>query len=247
MLKVPEVDVRNNPSLTEIDRQPGANFPYYKDKKAVLPVLDGHGKPLKADTPGNPIGKKSELPEVEDDCQPAAGPNPTYLSWSTLHEVAHGVDDKNGVMSGMGGNAFAGWQELTVSQVAAVAAKKFNYDAGNIETLLKGGKLLLSTPPKEVAEWCTAVRMRKNGDGLWSFGSECTKRAIDGRVYHESYPGKWVSYNLDARKKGITGYQFRAGGEWYAELYAAFYTGKLKPSHPYIGFIQQVDAKTKGK
>ena len=74
------------------------------------------------------------------------------------------------------------------------------------------------------------------------FLAECAKRAIGGRVYHEAYPSgdnQWVSYNLDARKKGITGYQFRAPGEWFAELYAAYYSGKLKDSHPYIDWLKQ--------
>ena len=51
----------------------------------------------------------------------------------------------------------------------------------------------------------------------------------------------WESYNLAARAKGITGYQFRANGEWYAELYAAFHTGKLKPSHPHAKWLQEVE------
>ena len=51
-------------------------------------------------------------------------------------------------------------------------------------------------------------------------------RAIAGRVYHEAYEGSWVGYNYAARSKGITGYQFRAPAEWFAELYAAYYSGK---------------------
>jgi hypothetical protein len=39
---------------------------------------------------------------------------------------------------------------------------------------------------------------------------------------------------LDARKRGIHGYQFRAPGEWFAELYAAYYMGMLKPEHPAV-------------
>jgi hypothetical protein len=41
-----------------------------------------------------------------------------------------------------------------------------------------------------------------------------------------------VSYLASARKGGITGYQFRAPAEWFAELYASFHMDKLKPTHP---------------
>jgi hypothetical protein len=64
----------------------------------------------------------------------------------------------------------------------------------------------------------------------------------DSRVYHQGGPGDtWVSYKLDARSQGITGYQFRAAGEWFSELYAAYYTGMLKPSHPFVPWIQKVE------
>lgn len=54
----------------------------------------------------------------------------------------------------------------------------------------------------------------------------------DGRVYQEAYAGRWVSYLADARKKGVRGYQFRAPGEWFAEVYAAYFSGKMNANHP---------------
>ncbi|HEX8109170.1 MAG TPA: hypothetical protein VF516_15660, partial [Kofleriaceae bacterium] len=46
---------------------------------------------------------------------------------------------------------------------------------------------------------------------------------IDGRVYHEAYAGRWVSYEAAARARKVSNYQFRAPGEWFAEAYAAYY------------------------
>lgn len=65
----------------------------------------------------------------------------------------------------------------------------------------------------------TGSPWRKNG-GL----------AIGNRVYHESYPGQWVSYSQDARDGSeVRDYQWRAPGEWFAELYAYSWYKKEAP------------------
>ena len=50
---------------------------------------------------------------------------------------------------------------------------------------------------------------------------------------------RWFSYDLAARSQGLTGYQFRAPWEWFAELYAAHFSGKLKPEHPAMACLKQ--------
>ena len=47
--------------------------------------------------------------------------------------------------------------------------------------------------------------------------------------------------------KGIRGYQFRAPAEWFAELYAAFHMGKLKPSHPSAGWLQKLKQESEAE
>jgi hypothetical protein len=49
-----------------------------------------------------------------------------------------------------------------------------------------------------------------------------------------------VSYDAAARKQGLTGYQFRAPGEWFAELYAAYKAKMLKPSHPAVAWLKKL-------
>jgi phosphoglycolate phosphatase-like HAD superfamily hydrolase len=57
--------------------------------------------------------------------------------------------------------------------------------------------------------------------------------AVGGRVYQESYANTWHSYDLSARTStGVSAYQWRAPGEWFAEIYALYYLGKLKETHP---------------
>jgi len=77
-------------------------------------------------------------------------------------------------------------------------------------------------------------------DGGWSTQSLAEKATMGPRIYQEAYPNAWVSYLADARKRGITGYQFRAPGEWFAELYAAWKVGKLKPSNPAVAWLSKL-------
>jgi len=61
-----------------------------------------------------------------------------------------------------------------------------------------------------------------------------------GRVVYRYGDIAQVSYLASARKKGLTGYQFRAPGEWFAELYAAYRSGKLKDNHPSVGWLSKL-------
>ena len=91
-------------------------------------------------------------------------------------------------------------------------------------------------------QWCKDIRMN-GGKGVWSSkGSVASSVQVGGRVYQESYAGKWNSYDLAARQKGISSYQFRADGEWFAELYAAYNLGKLPENHPNYKVFSWIDS-----
>jgi hypothetical protein len=75
---------------------------------------------------------------------------------------------------------------------------------------------------------------------VWDSQALTELATLDKRVYQESYPSTWTSYKAEARKRGITSYQFRAPGEWFSELYAAFKVGKLKPGHPSEGWLKKL-------
>lgn len=88
----------------------------------------------------------------------------------------------------------------------------------------------LETHP--AVELCRAIRIAGSNSGLWDQGAGAAgKWAIGGRVYQQSYSKSWVSYAAEVRGRGISQYQFRAPGEWFAELYALYYLGKLPKTH----------------
>lgn len=48
--------------------------------------------------------------------------------------------------------------------------------------------------------------------------------SLGGKTFHEAYKGStWVRYDVSARARQVSNYQFRAPGEWFAEVYAAYY------------------------
>ena len=180
----------------------------------------------------------------------------------TLHEVGHAVDDNRQFMNGKAGNVtYGGWQTHTVDEVAKVVGdgKGFFKDFATLPrpflVAYLTAVLQKKKPENEAtvtsalgangpADWkklakhaaadcCESIRLKGDSDGLWDSGdSGASKHAIGGSVFQESYANQWVSYALSARAAKISNYQFRADGEWYAEAYAAFFVGKLKPSHP---------------
>ena len=188
---------------------------------------------------------------VDLDCQPEDATPLPYFDFATIHEVGHAVDDDSGFMDKGGGSAHAGWQEHSADEVAAIVAAHFGYDEGYVKATLATKN---STPPapvkppvpakkaeweaaqKKVDAWCQSVR---EGNGLWWKAGLSKQHAIGTRVYHEAYEGRpWVSYLYAARAQGITGYQFRAPGEWFAELYAAYFAKRLKKSHPAVAWLK---------
>ena len=207
------------------------------------------------DSPGVvvPIGEK-----VQPGCEPAKpGDTAPYFDFTVLHEVGHAVDDARGVMSG-GRDKDAGWDTHGTGAVAKKISAQVHFDVDYIEDMLDDKA---STPPKhkpklpkgwkqadwdkardKAEKWVTAIRVDKK---LWDDAAGAKAHSIDGYVYHEAYDGQWVSYRYAARAQGVTGYQFRAPAEWFAELYATFHTGKLNPKHPAAPWLQKLKAESK--
>ena len=226
---------------------------YYEDSKSAEITCR---RPKESFDYGKQLNSASAFPDgVDPDCRASNNDPVNYFDWATLHEVAHAVDAKHKFMDGRKAQPkYGAWIEYqsNVGPIATLVADHFGKslsapDKKKLEAyankLLKAkpGAGAAPTTPEEtsVKGWVDGVRVTK---GLWWDGGQSAALAIGNRVYQEGYENWWNSYDLGARKQGIHGYQFRAPGEWFAELYAAYYSDKLKPSHPIVADMARLEA-----
>jgi hypothetical protein len=198
------------------------------------------------------FGRPHEVGEVDPDCEPADQDQVDFFSWNTLHEAGHAVDDQRSFMKGVAGNAaYGGWQEHggNVKPVADAIAGHYSYDADYVAQYASGNADPAQPEcPADVdpeiweqrrSKCCAHVDMARATNDPWASATIAAKLNIAGRVYHESYDGgSWSSYAFAARKQAISGYQFRAPGEWFSELYAAYHSKKLKDQHPAVAWLK---------
>jgi len=195
---------------------------------------------------------------VQAGCEPPPGAaDAPWFDFTVLHEVGHAVDDARNIMKGDRGKD-AGWSSPGTGTIAEKIAAEVGYDKKYIEKMLDDKA---SNPPKRApdppegkskTDWDKAqadaeawVRDIRVGKELWDNAAGSKQRSTaEGIVYHEAYDGVWVGYRYSARSQGITGYQFRAPAEWFAELYAAYHMQKLNPKHPAAPWLAKLKAQS---
>jgi hypothetical protein len=196
---------------------------------------------------------------VQAGCEPPPGAaDAPWFDFTVLHEVGHAVDDARNIMSGDRAKD-AGWTTPGTGTIAEKIAAAVGYDKKYIEKMLddkaSAPPNTAPDPPKgkkkadwdkariEAEDWVRDIRVAKEP---WEKAAVSKKRTTaDGIVYHEAYEGSWVGYRYSARAQGITGYQFRAPAEWFAELYAAYHMHKLNPKHPAAQWLGKLKAESR--
>jgi len=265
---VPESHTKNNPKLSEINRtrvklMPSGDYDFDEDtKKGVINLVTPKTGTV------DWLQSKVMAMGADKIVGHLGGKNISTFDALTLHEVGHAVDEEKGFMNGKVGNVtYGGWQSHSLGDVVAavgsgkgffkdfatlprafleaylkaVLEKKKPADEAGVTGALKAGdkpdwKALAKHPAVECAEH---IRLKNSDSGLWDRGNGgAAKYAIGSSVFQEAYEDQWVSYALAARGQILCDYQFRSSAEWFAEPYAAFFLGKLKPAHPLYAMLK---------
>ncbi len=261
-------DVIDNPSLKNIKRrvtrddggvnQDGTNtqqFPFYAANKNQVVMNSRPGQYKKPDFEPHAAGR---LPEREESCKPAP-PKPgkdgreDLFDFNMLHELAHAIDDARHYMAQKGKEPeMGGWIEIggQTEQIVEAVIKETGFGKTPDERKYVTDRILrnpaaplttFSGDKTKFENFCNAAQT----DNVWDSQGLTDQATLGKRVYHEGYPSTWFSYLADARKRGITSYQFRAPGEWFSELYAAWKIGKLKTGHPAEVWLKKLNVKPK--
>ncbi|MGC1506388.1 MAG: hypothetical protein WA782_19905 [Sulfitobacter sp.] len=252
MSKLPESNTLDNDSLLTFEQVGGKGLgsEYNTQEKRVL-MRDGD----EAESRVYGISIEHEIGEIDEDAIPKPGQARTGFSWNTLHEVGHAVDDKLGYMK-KHGERLAGWKVYgaDVKEPAKAIADQFKFDADYVAEYMIGSagrKMPMPDPVGcDAEEWRRRMEECRNfvdrareGNKPWQSASVAAACAIGNYTYVESYAGNWSRYSTDQRKYAVSGYQFRAPGEWFSEIYAAVASDRLNDNHPHRDEIAKLCLK----
>jgi hypothetical protein len=244
MKDIPD-DVIGNPSLKKITRRGAEAAPFYVASSNEVVMNSRPKAGNKADFPS----AAGRLPDREEACKPKNNDAEDLFDFNMLHELAHAIDDAKNYMGTYGRqDDHGGWIEIggNVDQIVTAVIKETGFGKEPearqyvLDRILRNPALPPTAPFAGDKAKFEAFVTAAQSDGVWSSQAKSEAATLDGRVYQESYPNTWTSYKAEARKRGITGYQFRAPGEWFSELYAAWKRGKLKDEHPAVSWLKKL-------
>ena len=193
---------------------------------------------------GIEIGKIGALSESEY-VNPKTGKPEKVNSFSitVLHELGHSVDTRWGIMQKYKSQKGAGsWSTIKVGTLATqvatghAAAMKglMDDDAVHAAVLNLMTTHDMGDAPEGVTPdaWKKLTHLLANWTKLLK-----AKYAFTAQVYYNDLgyiphgSGVWETYSATERKSlGVTGYQWNASPEWFAELYATCWYNKTPPS-----------------
>jgi hypothetical protein len=261
--KIPQ-DIVKNKSITAVSYQDAfrsAGGGYQPSDGSVS--MNGRAGAIKQKFGANQENKdpvsgawvKQLPPNIDENCKPVNDNEVEYLAFAAAHEVGHGMDDSTGFMAQYGAQAkYGGWvnfgssvQPLADIVGAHAAHAAFYKTPEQRRYVLDRLQNKPATPPATanqaevdaLAAFHTWLGLA-TAPNVYRRQGDCDAIKIGNLIYHEAYPRIWVGYLAEARKKALTGYQFRAPGEWFAELYAGFRSGKLKDTHPAMEWLKKL-------
>jgi hypothetical protein len=248
MQTIPEDALVGNPSLKTI-RHSNKGASYNQGANLV----NMNSRPKESPKADFEPGVTGRLPPRDPGYEPANNNPEDLFDFNMVHELAHSIDDARNFMNQHLDDAnFGGWQVHGGNIDPIVQAVIANTGFGTtpeerkyiVDCILRNEPTPPATFTGDKTKFDEFYKAAQH-DGVWSNQALSDKATMGTRIYHEAYGSTWVSYLADARKKGITGYQFRAPGEWFAELYAAWKLKKLKPGHPAITWLSTLNPEKK--
>ena len=164
---------------------------------------------------------------------------------SALHEIGHAVDEKYKIMAdSMTKSSCGAWKKEAEADIAAALLAELK---GSSSGLALGDDIVKAALLSALTDGSASKPGAVTDDDWAKIEPQLTKVAsiraekspweteppvlIDNRACHQSYDrdGAWVSYDPAARSSMVRNYQFRAPGEWFADLYAWSWYAKKPP------------------
>jgi hypothetical protein len=162
-----------------------------------------------------------------------------------LHEMGHALDDRHGIMAKhMAKPACGGWRTESKESVADAllaffkkkvkVGKEIDDKAARdaIVAALSGTTPTAPAGAKD-SDWQKVIAFLADYPAKVIGSYKPWFKAavdVDGRAYIQSYSSRWNSYVVASRATTkVNDYQWRAPGEWFAEVYAISWLSKKKP------------------
>ncbi len=146
--------------------------------------------------------------------------------WKTYTSASGFCDDLIAASGGIGAHSYANAEAYEKAIRRAVAQGE------NFNTALAALKTAGDVPNDVAAADATTggpvaavftVDLWQSSKSPWY--KKPDRPAVGGRQFHQAYSSKYASFQADARTQyGVSAYQFRAPGEWFAEAYAVYYS-----------------------